>query len=65
MNCCVFVIMLSYNTSHDLGELVAPGKQVKAAANWSSRLRWVPVRHGQWRVAMVASQAEHVSITVV
>jgi enamine deaminase RidA (YjgF/YER057c/UK114 family) len=22
---------------------------VKAAANWSSRLPWVPVRHGQWR----------------
>ena len=47
------------------GELVAPGKQVKAAANWSSRLRWVPVRHGQWRVAVVASQVEHVSITIV
>jgi hypothetical protein len=45
--------------------LVTPGKQVKAAANWSSRLPWVPVRHGQWRVAVVASQVEHVSITVV
>jgi hypothetical protein len=44
--------------------LVTPGKQVKAAANWSSRLPWVPVRHGQWRVAVVASQVEHVSITV-
>ena len=39
--------------------------EVKAAANWSSRLPWVPVRHGQWRVAVVASQVEHVSITVV
>ena len=47
------------------GELVAPGKQVKAAANWSSRLPRAPVRHGQWRVAVVASQLEHVSITVV
>jgi hypothetical protein len=46
-------------------ELVTPGKQVKAAANWSSRLPWVPVRLGQWRVAVVASQVEHVSITVV
>ena len=45
--------------------MVTPGKQVKAAANWSSRLPWVPVRHGQWRVAVVASQVEHVSITVV
>ena len=34
-------------------------------ANWSSRLPWVPVRHGQWRVAVVASQVEHVSITIV
>jgi hypothetical protein len=64
-NCCVFVIMLSHNTSHPPGELVTPGKQVKAAANWSSRLPWVPVRHAQWRVAVVASQVEHVSITVV
>jgi hypothetical protein len=46
------------------GELVTPGKQVKAAANWSSRLPWVPVRHGQWRVAVVASQVEHVSPVV-
>ena len=47
-------------------ELVTPGEQVKAAAaNWSSRLPWLPVRHGQWRVAVVASQVEHVSITVV
>ena len=30
-------------------ELVTPGKQVKAAANWSSRLPWMPVRHGEWR----------------
>ena len=37
--------------------------QVKAAANWSCRLSWVSVRHGQWRVAVVASQFEHVSIT--
>jgi hypothetical protein len=47
------------------GQLVTPGKQVKAADNRSSRLPWVPVRHGQWRVAVVASQVEHVSITVV
>jgi hypothetical protein len=46
-------------------ELITPGKQVKAAANWSSRLPRAPVRHGQWRVAVVASQLEHVSITVV
>jgi P-type E1-E2 ATPase len=38
--------------------------ETAAAANWSSRLPWVPVRHGQWRVAVVASQVEHVSITV-
>src|SRR6478672_12758947 len=62
VNCSV--IMLSHNISHPPGELVTPGKQVKAAANWSSRLPWVPVRHGQWRVAVVASQVEHVSITV-
>src|ERR1700752_2607290 len=65
VNCCEFVIMLSHNISHHPGELATPGKQVKAAANWSSRLPWVPVRHGQWRVAVVASQVEHVSITVV
>jgi hypothetical protein len=63
LNCCVFINMLSHNISHPLGELVTPGKQVKAAANWSSRLPWVPVRHGQWRVAVIASQVEHVSIT--
>jgi hypothetical protein len=40
-------------------------RYVEAAANWSSRLRWVPVRRGQWRVAVVASQVEYVSITVV
>ena len=57
------VIMLSHNISHP-EELVTPGKQVKAAANWSSRLPRAPVRHGQWRVAVVASQLEHVSITV-
>jgi hypothetical protein len=40
------------------------GKQVEAAANRFSRLPWAPVRHGQWRVAMVASQVEHMSITL-
>ena len=58
LSCCRTI----YLTHRD--ELVTPGKQVKAA-NWSSRLPWVPVRHGQWRVAVVASQVEHVSITVV
>ena len=47
------------------GELVTPGKLSEAAAKWSSRLPWVPVRHGQRQVAVVASQVEHVSITVV
>jgi hypothetical protein len=52
LSCCR-TIYLTYP-----GELVTPVKQVKAAANCSSRLPWVPVRHGQWRVAVVASQVE-------
>src|SRR5258707_4617693 len=64
-NCCVFVIMCRTIYLTHPGELVTPVKRVKAAANWSSRLPWVPVRHGQWRVAVVASQVEHVSITIV
>jgi hypothetical protein len=59
------VIMLSHNISHPPRRVGHAGQQVKAAANWSSRLPWVPVRHGQWRVAVVASQVEHVSITIV
>jgi hypothetical protein len=58
-------VVAQYISPTHAGELVTPGKQVKAAANWSSRLPWAPVRHGQWRVAVVASQVEHVSITVV
>src|SRR5260370_27306279 len=46
-------------------ELVTPNKLSEAAANWSSRLPWVPVRRGQRQVAVVASPVEHVSVTVV
>ena len=58
-------VVAQYISPTHPGELVTPGTQVKAFANWSSRLPWVPVRHGQWRLAVAASQVEHVSITVV
>jgi hypothetical protein len=57
--------MVSHNISHPPRRVGHAGQASEAAANWSSRLSWVPVRHGQWRVAVVASQVEHVSITVV
>jgi hypothetical protein len=63
VNCSV--IMLSHNISHPPRRVGHAGQASEAAANWSSRLPWMPVRHGQWRVAVVASQVEHVSITVV
>src|ERR1700681_2829783 len=62
-NCSV--IMLSHNISHPPRRVGHAGQASESRANWSSRLPWVPVRHGQWRVAVVASQVEHVSITIV
>ena len=56
--------MLLHNISHPR-ELVTPSKLSEAATTWSSRLPWVPVRHGQRQAAVVASQVQHVSITVV
>ena len=59
LSCCCTIYL-----THP-GELVTPGNLGEAAANWSSRLPWVPVRRVQRQVAVAASQVEHVSITVV
>ena len=65
MNCCVFVIMLSYNTSH------LPPRVGHAGQASESRCQLVlAVALGarsacSRQLAVVASQVEHVSITVV
>jgi len=47
------------------GELGTPGKLSESRRQLVLAVAWGSVRHGQWRVAGVASQVEHVSITVV
>jgi hypothetical protein len=62
-NCSV--IMLSHNISHPPRRVCHAGQASESRRQLVLAVAWVPVRHGQWRVAVVASQVEHVSITVV
>jgi len=62
-NCSV--IMLSHNISHPPRRVCHAGQASESRRQLVLAVAWVPVRRGQWRVAVVASQVEHVSITVV
>jgi hypothetical protein len=59
LSCCR-TMYLTYG-----GELVTPGKLSEGRRQLVLAAALGPVRHRQWRAAVVASQVEHVSITVV